>query len=237
MACFNENKRKQSITNNLRVLIYCPKCQECLLWCYHWFFTGAITWASRKLINLINHNTACTTLIQWNIPVGAKWHRVFRFAPGSVQNGSIPYLFYFFLYLKNMIIYAYISWLNTCLAIVSRFLPNIMIIGWILSLRGINFSFVMPFFPDFLYHCIIAIITVIIKVLSTVRNPPASRPKWQEGICNWMAHICWKKENTVWNSLISGICNDISELRAILYYLIHSRLFLNGQFYILNWVS
>ena len=155
--------------------------------------------------------------------VGAKWFN------------SIFILFS--LYLKNMIIYAYISWLNTCLAIVSRFLPNIMIIGWILSLRGINFSFVMPFFPDFLYHCIIAIITVIIKVLSTVRNPPASRPKWQEGICNWMAHICWKKENTVWNSLISGICNDISELRAILYYLIHSRLFLNGQFYILNWVS
>ena len=58
-------------------------------------FTGVIIWASRKLVSLVNHNTACTTLIQWNIPLGAKWHRVCRFAPGSGQNGLIPYFFIF----------------------------------------------------------------------------------------------------------------------------------------------
>ena len=41
------------------------------------------------------------------------------------------HIFWFSLYLKNIIIYAYISWLNTCIVIVSVFLPNIMIIGWI----------------------------------------------------------------------------------------------------------
>ena len=49
--------------------------------------------------------------------VGAKW------------SNSIFCLFS--LYFKNIIIYAYISWLSTCIVIVARFLPNIMIIGWI----------------------------------------------------------------------------------------------------------
>ena len=93
-------------------------------------FTGAIIWASRKLVSLNNHNTACTMLIQWNIPLGAKWHRVCRFLSESEQNGPIPY-FQFSLYLKNIITYAYISWSNTCIDIVLRFLPNIMIIRWI----------------------------------------------------------------------------------------------------------
>ena len=85
---------------------------------------------SRKLISLINHNTTFTMLIQRNIRLGAKWQRVFRFAPGSGQNGQILY-FLFSLYLKNIIIYDHISWLNTCIVIVSRFLPNSMIIGCI----------------------------------------------------------------------------------------------------------
>ena len=34
-------------------------------------FIGAIIWASSKLVSLINHSTPCTTLIQWNIPLGA----------------------------------------------------------------------------------------------------------------------------------------------------------------------
>ena len=46
-------------------------------------------------MSLINHNTACTTLIQRNIPFGAKWHRVCRYAPGSGQNGLIPYFLIF----------------------------------------------------------------------------------------------------------------------------------------------
>ena len=54
-----------------------------------------LIWASRKLISLINHNTACTTLKQWNIYLGAKWHRVCRFAPGSGQHGLIPYFLIF----------------------------------------------------------------------------------------------------------------------------------------------
>ena len=96
-------------------------------------FTGVIIWVSRKFISRINHNTACTTLIQWNISLAAKWHRVCRFAPGSGQNGLIPYFLIFpiSLYLKNIIIYTHILWLNTCIVIVSVFLPNIMIIGWI----------------------------------------------------------------------------------------------------------
>ena len=94
-------------------------------------FTGVISiWASRKLDSLINHNTASTMLTQWNIPLGAKWHRVCRFAPRSGQNGLIPH-YLISLYLKNRIIYAYISWLNTCIVIVSVFLPNIMTFGWI----------------------------------------------------------------------------------------------------------
>ena len=54
-----------------------------------------------------------------------------HFAPGSGQNGPIPYFFLFSPHLKNIIIYVYILWLNTCNGIVARFLPNIMIIGWI----------------------------------------------------------------------------------------------------------
>ena len=81
------------------------------------------------MVSLFNHNAACTTLIQWNIPLGAKWHRVCRFAPRSGRKN--PIFFKFSLYLKNIIRSAYISWLNICIVIVSVFLPNIMIIGWI----------------------------------------------------------------------------------------------------------
>ena len=45
------------------------------------------------------------------------------------------HIFQFSLYLKNIIIYAYISWSNTCIDIFIRFLPNIMIIGWIFLKR------------------------------------------------------------------------------------------------------
>ena len=127
-------------------------------------FIEAITWASRKLISLIDHNTACTTLIQWNIPMGAKWHRVFRFAPGSGQNGSIPYFFIFSIsHLKNIIIFAYISWLNTCIAIVWRFLPNIMILGWILLTWDQFFlSYaILPGLPLYEFGiCIVAVTTI-----------------------------------------------------------------------------
>ena len=58
-------------------------------------FTGTIIWASPKLVSRINNNTACTTLIQWNIPLGVKWHRVCRFATGSGQKWSNSIFFIF----------------------------------------------------------------------------------------------------------------------------------------------
>ena len=95
-------------------------------------FTGAIIWASLKLVSFINHNTACTKLIQWNIPLGAKCHRVCLFAPGSGQNGLFPYFSIFAIsqWYEYICLHFMIEW---CINIVSRFLPYIMIISWIFS--------------------------------------------------------------------------------------------------------
>ena len=70
-----------------------------------------------------------TTLIQWNITIGGKMARGAPLCPRVGQNG--PILYFIFLYLKNIIIHTYISWLNTRIVKISRFLPNIMIISWI----------------------------------------------------------------------------------------------------------
>ena len=80
-----------SVTNTL------PKCQECLILVLSMLFRGAIIWASRKLVSLINHNTVCTTLMQWNIPLVAKWNRVCHCAPGPGQNGPFPYFLTFYI--------------------------------------------------------------------------------------------------------------------------------------------
>ena len=61
--------------------------------------------------------------------IGGKMAQGVPFCPRVGANWSN---YIFSLYLGNMIIYANISWLTTCIVIVSRFLPNIMIIGWIL---------------------------------------------------------------------------------------------------------
>ena len=93
-------------------------------------FTGAIIWASRKLVSLINHKTVCTTLIQWNIPLGQNGTGCAILPQGRGKMVHL-HIFTFSPYLKNINIYDYISWSNTCIDIVWRFLPNIMIIGWI----------------------------------------------------------------------------------------------------------
>ena len=97
----------------LRVITYCPKC---LLLVLSLLFTGAIIWASRKLAGLIKHNTAWTALIQWNIPLPF-CHRV-------GQNVPVSYFFYFS-YISRLYMFTF------RIAIVSRFLPNIMVIEWI----------------------------------------------------------------------------------------------------------
>ena len=106
-----------------------------------WMLTfGAIIFIQRsnyfsEFVRLVNHNTACNTLIKWNtpLPLGGKAAQgvLFCLRIGAIWSNSI--FSSFSLYLRNMIIYANISWLNACIVIVSRFLPNIMIIGWIFS--------------------------------------------------------------------------------------------------------
>ena len=106
-----------------------------------WMLTfGAIIVIQRssyfsEFVRLVNQNTACNTLIKWNtpLPLGGKAAQgvLFCLRVGAIWSNSI--FSSFSLYLRNMIIYAYISWLNACIVIVSRFLPNIMIIGWIFS--------------------------------------------------------------------------------------------------------
>ena len=61
--------------------------------------------------------------------------------------GKMVQFHIFSLYLKNIIIYAYIPWLNTCIVIASRFLSNNMIIG--IFLTWDHFS--LAFCPDFPY--------------------------------------------------------------------------------------
>ena len=86
-------------------------------------FTGAIIWASHKFVSLFNHNTAFTKYNWRQKDIGYA-------ALSQGRDKMVQFhIFLFSLYLKNMIIYAYKSWLNTCIVIVSRFLPNIMIIG------------------------------------------------------------------------------------------------------------
>ena len=55
----------------------------------------AIIWASPKLVSLINHNTACTTLKQWNIPLGGKMAQGGPFCPrvGAKWSNSIFFNF------------------------------------------------------------------------------------------------------------------------------------------------
>ena len=50
---------------------------------------------------------------------------------------------------------------------------------------------------DIIIVAIFIIITVMMNVLSSARNPPASRPKWQWGISDWIAHICSNKGDFV----------------------------------------
>ena len=57
-------------------------------------WTELILTTSHKKI-LTTFSQGCTTLIQWNKPLGAEWQRVCRFAPGSGQNVPIPYFFVF----------------------------------------------------------------------------------------------------------------------------------------------
>ena len=128
VACFNENKSEWSIRNILKVLIYCPKCQECLLLVLSMLFTGAIIWASRKLVSLINHYMVCTTLMPWNIPLGQNGTPCAIFPQGR---GKMVYFHIFLIFaisqefkciwLHFMIEYMY--W--------HSLLPNIMTIGWI----------------------------------------------------------------------------------------------------------
>ena len=122
-------------------------------------FTGAIIWESRKLVSLINHNTACTALIQWNISFGGKLHRVCRFAPWSVRNGPIPY--FYFPYISRIWFYM------LTFVIVWRFLPNSMMIGWISLTWGhflLNYV-ILPRVPLYLIKQNICIFIFIVRVL------------------------------------------------------------------------
>ena len=130
MACFNEKNGEQSILEYFESFD---------------FFTdvlGILTFGAIIVIHGSNYLSVSqigpSHYSQYNLynvdtvkhSIGAKWHRVSRFAPGWGEMVQF-HIFLFYPYLKNIIIYAYISCLNTCIVIVSRFLPNIMIIGWV----------------------------------------------------------------------------------------------------------
>ena len=68
--------------------------------------------------------------------IGGKMAQGVPFCPRVGAKWSSSIFFLFSLYFKNIITYAYISWLNTWVVAVARFLPNIMIISGIFLTWG-----------------------------------------------------------------------------------------------------
>ena len=98
-------------------------------------FIWTIIWTSR---NLINH-----------IKVGEKMAHGVPFYPTKGAKWSNIIFYYFFLHLKNA--YMYTKSLNFIHKLaVLRFLPNIIIFGWIFLMWG-HFFFICAFWPHFSY--------------------------------------------------------------------------------------
>ena len=136
MACFNENKHEQSIRNfesfNLlpKVLGMLTFCAAIVIHRSNYLSGSQITQSDLSQHSLMQ--VQVQTLIQWNKPLEAKWHIL-----PQDRGKMVQFHFFVFLYLKKIIIHAYISWLNICIVIISRFLPNTIIIGWTVKVRPI----------------------------------------------------------------------------------------------------